>query len=130
MNQAILDLAEGRAKATTKIQEPNTKKDKDQDPPTPTHRGVLKIDATVALQKIAFPTDLNLLNKAREHTEAIIDAFCLHLTLKKPRTYRKLARKNYLSVIRKKKKSFKVVRKAIKQQLQYLRRNLCTIDHL
>ena len=129
MNQAILDLAEGCAKPKPKGS--NKKKDKDQDPPTPTHKGVLKIDATVAPQKIAFPTDLNLLNEARERTEAMIDAFALHLALeKKPRTYRKLARKNYLSVIRKKKKAFKVVRKAIKQQLQYLRRNLSTIDHL
>ena len=56
----------------------------------------------MAPQKIAFPTDLNLLNEARERTEAMIDAFALHLALeKKSRTYRKLARKNYLSVIRK-----------------------------
>ncbi len=131
MNKAILDLAEGHAKVKPKTQGSNKKKDKGQDPPTRTHKGVLKIDATVAPQKIAFPTDLNLLNEARERTEAMIDAFALHLALeKKPRTYRKLARKNYLSVIRKKKKSFKVVRKAIKQQLQYLRRNLRTIDRL
>jgi len=142
MNQAILDLAQGHTKAKKEEKEEGTKgkpkppernseQDKDQAPPTLTHKGVLKIDATVAPQKIAFPTDLNLLNKAREHSEAMIDALSAHLFLKKkPRTYRKLARKNYLSVVRKKKKPFKVVRNAIKRQLQYLRRNLSTIHRL
>lgn len=99
------------------------------------------MDATVAPQKIAWPTDLNLLNEARENTEAMIDALCKERGLKKePRTYRKLARKAYLAVIRKlsntksrlagKKRTRREVRKAIGQQLRYLRRNLRTIHRL
>ncbi len=50
---------------------------------------------------ISYPTDLGLLNRARVHTEKIIDI--LYKTLKgkinkKPRTYRKIARKDYLAV--------------------------------
>jgi transposase, IS5 family len=110
----------------------------DEGPVPPAHtpsntggKGVLKIDATVAPQKIAYPTDLNLLNEAREHTEALIDALSKHLALPvKPRTYRKLARKAYLLVIKKKKRTRGELRKALGKQLRYLRRNLKTIDGL
>ena len=133
MNQAILDMAQGRTrpKGKPKRQDEAKKENHDQDPPAPTHKGELKIDATVAPQKIAFPTDLNLLNEARVSTEAMIDAFCKDQGLKtKPRTYRKLARKAFLAVVRKKRRSRKEIRKAIGQQLRYLRRNLRTIDRL
>lgn len=131
MNQAILDLAEGRTRTKGKPTPHDPDKDEGQGPPAPANKGELKIDATVAPQKIAYPTDLNLLNAARENTEAMIDALCNERGLKKkPRTYRKLARKAYLSVIRKKKRTRQEVRKAIGQQLRYLRRNLRTIHRL
>ena len=41
------------------------KKDNNEENQTP-HKGMLIIDATVALSDIAFPTDTNLLNHARE----------------------------------------------------------------
>lgn len=131
MNQAILDLAEGRARTKGKPAPPDPDMGEVQDPPPPANKGELKIDATVAPQKIAWPTDLNLLNEARENTEAMIDALCKERGLKKkPRTYRKLARKAYLAVIRKKKRTRREIRKAIGQQLRYLRRNLRTIHRL
>ena len=34
------------------------------------------LDATVAPQGIRLPTDVDLLNEAREHTERIIDTLC------------------------------------------------------
>ena len=43
--------------------------DDSQDPP----KGKLIVDATCAPADIKYPTDLNLLNKAREKTEAVID---------------------------------------------------------
>lgn len=131
MNQAILNLAEGRAQAKGKPAPHDPDTGENQDPTAPNNQGELKIDATVAPQKIAYPTDLNLLNAARENTQAMIDAFCKEQGLgKKPRTYRKLARKAYLAVIRKKNRSRREVRKAIGQQLRYLGRNLRTIDRL
>lgn len=38
-----------------------------------THKGKLLMDATVAPQNITFPTDLKLLNAAREKSETLID---------------------------------------------------------
>jgi transposase, IS5 family len=48
----------------------------------------------------------------------------------KPRTYRWLARKQYLNVAKKKNKAKSELRKAIGQQLRYLRRNLKSINEL
>ncbi len=86
-------------------------------------------DASACPQDIAHPTDLGLLSKSREITEAIIDE--LHRANpqgKKPRTYRKVARKAYLKVAQNKNPSKKAIRRGIKSQLQYLKRNFKTID--
>jgi hypothetical protein len=89
------------------------------------------LDATAAPQQILYPTDLDLLNRSREESERLIDQLSAHLELKKkPRTYRRKARGQYLSVAKKKHKTKKQIRKAIKGQLQYLRRNLSTMDRL
>ena len=48
----------------------------------PKNQGKLILDATVAPADIKYPTDLGLLNQAREHTEKIIDA--LHTQIKSP----------------------------------------------
>jgi hypothetical protein len=50
--------------------------------------------------------------------------------LKKPRTYRQKARKQYLSVAKQKRAGQKKIRKAIGQQLNYLRRNFGHIDRM
>ncbi|MBD2512652.1 transposase [Nostoc muscorum FACHB-395] len=49
---------------------------------------------------------------------------------KKPRTYREIARIDYLEVAKKRRVAQKDRRKAIKKQLQYLKRNLLYIDQL
>lgn len=97
------------------------------------NRGKLILDATCAPGDISYPTDLELLNQGRKQTEKIIDLLYeqikgqLH---KKPRAYREVARKNYLEVAKKRRVSQKDRRKAIKKQLQYLKRNLSHIDQL
>ena len=95
------------------------------------NQGEVVYDATACPQDIAYPTDIGLLNKSREITESIvIDK--LHAApppqWKKPRTYRKIARKRYLKVAQSKNPSQKTIRKWIKFQLQYLRRNFKTIE--
>lgn len=98
---------------------------------TPKVKGKLKLDATVADQMIKYPTDLDLLNDSREESERIIDALCEKLEVtKKPRTYRRKARQNYLCLAKKKKKSTKEIRKVIGKQLNYLGRNLKSIHTL
>lgn len=94
--------------------------------------GKLLIDATATPADITYPTDLKLLNAAREKTEHIIDI--LHRphtgTRAKPRTYRKKARRDFLAITKLKRPGAKKVRKAIGKQLRYLRRNLRHIDEL
>ena len=100
---------------------------------TPKNRGKLILDATCAPGDISYPTDLELLNQARKHTEKIIDLLYEQIKGqldKKPRTYREIARKDYLEVAKKRRGSQKDRRKAIKKQLQYIKRNLSHIDQL
>ena len=95
-----------------------------------TNDGTLIIDATCAPQNIAFPQDVNLLNETRENLEGIIESVCYEYNLKKPRMYKEKARKDYLALAKSKKRSSKKIRKAIKKQLQYIRRDRNYIDWL
>ena len=96
-----------------------------------THQGKLITDATACPQDIAYPTDLNLLNDAREKSEELIDqVYDERLHQAKPRTYRKVARKNYLKVAQLKIKSKKQIHNAVKKQLGYLKRNIKSINRL
>ena len=95
------------------------------------HRGRVIYDATACPQNIAYPTDLNLLSDAREKSEELIDIlYKPDLHHKKPRTYRKNARKVYLNVAQKKTKGRKVLYNAIGKQLRFLRRNIKSINAL
>lgn len=70
----------------------------------PPNRGKLILDASCAPADISYPTDLGLLNQARKQTETIIDILYNSLlvkTINKPRTYKNIARKNYLAVAKK-----------------------------
>lgn len=90
------------------------------------NRGKIILDATCAPADIRYPTDLSLLNEAREKLDDIIDI--VHKNLgkpgRRPRTYRQIARKAYLCIVRNKKPGKKAIRKAIGQQLRYVRRNM------
>jgi hypothetical protein len=97
--------------------------------PEQPNRGTVLVDATCAPADVAYPTDLNLLNEAREKLEAIIDT--LHEPVigqtTKPRTYREKARKQFLAVSKQRRPGPKVIRKAIRRQLGYVGRNLSII---
>jgi len=93
--------------------------------------GTLMMDATVADQYIKYPTDLDLLNECREWSEDIIDTIFPKTALTiKPRNYRKVARKRYLNVAKKKNKTTKEIRKCIRYQLNCLTRNFQSIDKM
>ena len=143
--QAIVNEVEDlKLKITEKKKVTKKSKGNDDEPPTQneketlenteeeiTHQGKLIIDATVVEQAIRYPTDLGLLNEAREKVEKIIDILYKKTQLKiKPRTYREIARSNYLSIVKQKKPKYKTIRKGIRQQLQYLRRNINHIHGL
>jgi hypothetical protein len=114
------NIAEGEAGNTN---------DSDNDT-EPANKGSLIIDATACPQDIAYPTDLDLLNDAREKSEELIDELHAGLVTARPRTYREIARKKYLQTAQKKKKTKKEIRKAIRGQLQYLKRNISNIHKL
>jgi hypothetical protein len=66
-------------------------------------------------------------------TEKIIDTLYCPLKgklRKKPRTHRKIARKEYLKVAKKRKPSQEERRKAIGKQLKYIQNNLVYIEEL
>lgn len=90
------------------------------------------VDASCAPADIRYPTDISLLNEAREKTESIIDV--LHKPLKgkepKVRTYRQKARKEYLNIAKRRKVSKSQLRKGLRKQLSYVRRNLKHIENL
>jgi len=108
---------------------PKDPEDSEVSEPPPKNKGKLLVDATCAPADITFPTDLKLLNDAREKSEKIIDI--LHKPFvglqKKPRTCRKVARKKFLTAAKSKRLTTGKRRKALRSQLGYLRRNLKTI---
>ncbi len=70
------------------------------------------MDATACPQDIAYPTDIDLLNAAREKSEQLIDLIYQEsLHQKKPRIYREIARKKYL----------KIAQTKIKQRKRYVK---------
>ena len=102
--------------------------EKPQDMPVE-NKGKLLLDATCAPSNITYPTDIGLLNDAREKLESMIDTLHPHTgdTLK-PRTYRQNARRDYLRFVKQRKPRKNAVRKSVGQQLRYVSRNIGHID--
>jgi IS5 family transposase len=102
--------------------------DSDGQPGTGGNSGTMIVDATCAPSNIRYPQDVSLLNEVRENAETLLDVLHDPADGKKPRTYRKHARKDYLKYTRCRKHTAKMTRKAIGKQLAYLRRDLDAID--
>ncbi len=139
INLAIINIARGQAAPPQDppASPPDDTPPSNQDPgseadaqPEPEANGKLIIDATCTPADITYPTDLKLLNDAREKTERIIDD--LHAAMpekgRKPRTYRKIARRDFLTIALSKKPKLTKIRTAIGKQLRYIKRNLGHID--
>ena len=95
------------------------------------NRGTLIVDATVAPVRIAYPTDTRLLSDSRRISEGLIDVLYQAYPENwpvKPRTYRRKAEQQSVAFSKKRRKSKKEVRRALRQQLNYVRRNLKTIN--
>jgi transposase, IS5 family len=125
------DKKEEQKKKEEKLEEKDV--EKEQKETEPANQGKLLLDATVAPSDIRYPTDIKLLNEAREQTEIVIDALYQQVKEqlpKKPRTYRREARTAYLQIAKQRKPNSKKIRKAMRQQLGYVRRNLAHIDTL
>ena len=95
------------------------------------NRGQLMLDATCAPQDIRYPTDVSLLNDAREQLERMIDTLWSGWNGGgKPRTYRECARREYLRFVKDRKPRIKKIRRAIRLQLGYIGRDLKIVDEL
>ena len=92
--------------------------------------GTLILDATCAPQNIKYPQDIELLSEAREKLEDMICRVSDEYNYYRPRMYREKARKDYLALAKCRKRSAKKIRKAIRKQLQYIRRDLGYITNL
>ena len=106
------------------------KQDDSDDGNDPPNSGTLILDATCCPADIAYPQDIDLLNQVREKAEKTVDELCKAAGQKKPRMYRKRARKDYLRLSKSKKRSGKAIRSAIRKQLQYIRRDIRYIAEL
>ena len=95
--------------------------------------GKLAIDASANDQYIRYPTDIGLVDHARRWSETLMDEIYVKGPFEvgeKPRNYRKKAHEEYLNIAKKKKKSKKELRKGIRRQLSYLRRNIENIEKM
>ena len=106
------------------------KQDDSDDGNDPPNSGTLILDATCCPADIAYPQDIDLLNQVREKAEKTVDELCKAAGQKKPRMYRKRARKDYLRLSKSKKRSGKAIRSGIRKQLQYIRRDMGYIAQL
>jgi len=139
--EAVEEVRAKRKPSESKSGEERSEEDHDDDTPSSSggtlredeskRQGKLILDATVSEQAIRYPTDLSLVNEAREFSEQIIDILYAETVLEtKPRTYREKARKAYLAIVKQRRPGAKERRRGIKKQLQYLRRNLGHIERL
>ncbi len=124
---ALASLQELESEAETK---PKSESDDDSEPPA--NEGQLIADATCAPADIRYPTDVSLLNEARDKTEEIIDELHAPLVGKtpRPRTYREKARRRFVAFTKHKRPGRKKIRRAKREQLSFLRRNFKAIDRL
>jgi len=110
------------------------KDDTDDDDPgdPPSNNGKLVLDATCAPADIRYPSDLSLLNEARENTEEIIEELWEHSQKQghKTKYNRRKARSKYLHIAKQKKPKAKRLRAAVGDQLGYVTCNLETIGDL
>jgi len=123
----IKNASPGKSK---EVKEEVEEDDEDKNSGT-SNRGKLQLDATVADAEIKFPTDLDMLNDSREKAQELIDQLYSRLDLnKKPRDYRRIARKEFLNLSKKKRKTDKELRRGIKLQLNYVKRDIGIINKL
>ena len=95
------------------------------------NKGVLYTNIISNDQYIKNPKNIALINEGRLWSEQIIDElYAITAHRQKPRTYRRIALCEYNKTTMKKHISKKKLRKAIKKQLSYLKRNFHYIDNL
>lgn len=115
-------VAEDRPESKNENTKENTKE----------NTGTLMLDATCTPADIQFPTDVRLLNDSRELLEDILDT--MHEPdkgkIKRPRTYRNKAKKEFINFTKKRRPNKKHVQKMRGKLLRYNRRLLRFVEKL
>jgi len=96
------------------------------------NKGKMILDATIAPADIRYPSDLSLLNEARENQEQIIEELWEYGDRQGHKTSysRKKARKEYLTMAKQKKPRKAKIQKTIRRQLAYIKSNMETVERL
>jgi hypothetical protein len=111
--------------------------DDDNDPngggspkPEPENEGSLLMDATCAPADMKYPTDLGVVNDARECSERLIDELREALPEKspRPRTNREVCRRRFLEITKLRRKGTSRLRGCLRFLMNALERNLRFID--
>ena len=97
INEMIVRDAKARQSKEIKSEDHD---DSDHDSGQDGNSGTMIVDATCAPSNIRYPQDVSLLNEARESAEKLLDILHDPVDGKKPRTYRKRARKDCLKYTR------------------------------
>jgi hypothetical protein len=130
MSQIIISKALNISEKKNEVDSPTDETHSDIPAQEPANKGKLQMDATVADAHIKYPTDLNLLNQSREKAEEILEQISKSLKVPTPRTYKRVARKHWLNLSKKKNKSHQEIRKGVKLQINFLKRDIKSIDKL
>ena len=134
INEMILQAAEDEAPDDSSTDDSDPSDDGDDTPhggiSDDDNSGTLIVDATCAPSNIRFPQDVALLDESRENAEKLIDHLQCQSSQPKPRTYRRNAHRDSLAYMRSRKHTERKTRKAIRQQLQYLHRDLGIIESM
>lgn len=132
INEMICEAEKENSNDDENKMDPPAGENETNDLPEKGNKGTLILDASCIPADIHYPTDVTLLNDAREILEEIIDT--LHEPLigvqDKPRSYRVKARKQFLGYIKRRKPGYAKIRKAIRQQLGYVGRDLGIIENM
>lgn len=95
-----------------------------------TRGNTMIVDTTIVPENIEYPTDVKLLEKARRKLIKVIDTYSKELNIPKPRTYRRIARKEFLNSIKFRKISKKERTKTQKKMIRFVDRNYKQVKKL
>lgn len=124
-DEIIKALQEAERKAKDAAPKKRGRKKADEIPDENGNLGTAILDATCAPSYIRYPQDFSLLNEARVKLEGMIDWFYKTYGFdKKPRTYRRVARKDYLELAKCKKRTASMIRATVRKMLAYVKRDL------
>ena len=107
INEALVRAEQTEADQDDEFSQPEDD-DSDGNTSSKNNNGKLIVDATCTPADIRYPTDISLLNEAREKSEQIIDVLFEPLKgrQRKPRTYRQKARRLFLKYSKSRKCDF------------------------